>query len=94
MEDGIVFVDTKLYNKQMLHKLIENGGTIKFNNIGIFGLSHNPNNPESQMVELKLGFAPAGQKFKGHVNPTLSKKVYKKPEKAKIEIVEDEVEEM
>jgi hypothetical protein len=92
----VIWVDSKLTNKFALHKFLENGGTIRFNNLGVIGISHNPATPNSPMVELKLGFIPAGEKFKGHVNPTATKVKYKKEDKKKssFEIEEGEVEEI
>lgn len=91
-DDKVVYVDRKMVNKFNLHKLLENGGTIKFNNLGVFSVSHDPNKPNNMFIEVKLGFVKIDEKFKGHVNPTASKTVFKKPEKAKFELEEDDEE--
>lgn len=87
----IAYMETKLINKFALHKLLENGGTIKLNSM-VFGVSHNPDNPNNPNIEIKIGFIPVGETYKGHINPTLSKKVEKKESIKKIIVEEDDEE--
>ena len=90
MEDGISYIETKLINKFALHQLLEYGGTIRLGST-VIGVSHNPNNPSHPLIELKVGFIPIGETYKGHINPTISRASTKK-EKPKIRIEEDDEE--
>ena len=46
-----VVIDKRLFNKWALHKLANNGGSIKFNNFGL-RVVYDAKNPQNQFVEL------------------------------------------
>ncbi len=65
-------IDTKMFNKFALHKLANNGGSIKFQKFGI-NIVFNEKYPDSPMVELQLFAVPMNTAFSGNINPNLAK---------------------
>jgi len=71
-EENEVIIDKKLIHTGALHKLISNGGSIKFNHFGI-RIVYNPQYPNRPMVEARLFAVPMGAIYKGNVNPSLGR---------------------
>lgn len=86
-QDKEVVIDTKLMHFGLLHKFVQNGGSIKFNNYP-FGIRITGNG--TAFVEVSLFAVPSGTSYTGHINPTAPKK---QKEIKKIEVQEeDEIE--
>ena len=88
-----VVIDRTLVNKFALHKLAENGGSIKFNHFGI-RIVYNPDQPNRPMVEARLFAVPIGTIYKGNINPSLAKMAKKKEAAEEFKIEESEEIEM
>lgn len=86
-------VDNKLIHKGVLHKLVNNGGSIALNrNFGL-RLVYNEENPNDPFVELRLFAIPIGKKYKGNINPSLARSQKKKEKESKIPEIEEHEEE-
>jgi len=76
MNDKEIIVDTKLIHSGTLHGMINNGGTIKFNNYP-FGIRLKGNGSPFILLELYALRQEDNKNYKTKANPYVSKKVIK-----------------
>ena len=84
-------LDNKMIHKGALFKLVNNGGTLKLNNMFGISINHNHANPSSPFVEIRVFAVPINSKFEGNINPTLTKTKLikaKPPEGPKLDLEE------
>ncbi len=89
MNDKEIVVDTKLIHSGTLHGMVNNGGTIKFNNYP-FGIRFKGNGSPFILLELYALREADNRNYKTQANPYVSQKAKPKTKPLKPELEEGE----